>query len=103
MSSYDERAFSNTRQEAGIPNTSNLRDVNLRDLKKLQESICEKMTLNFEQEATFRIISDHSISRLQMTSEPIKLYLGGRGGTGKSRVIEALKSWIRDIDQQYRF
>ena len=44
-------------------------------------------SLNKEQERAFRIIANHVSAP---TTEQLKMYLGGMGGTGKSRVIKAL-------------
>ena len=34
--------------------------------------------------------------------EPLKMYLGGMGGTGKSQVIKALKEFFRARNEEYR-
>ena len=50
-----------------------------------------KFELNKEQERAFRIIANHSISP---HADQLKMYLGGMGGTGKSRVLEALSDFF---------
>ena len=50
-----------------------------------------KFELNKEQERDFRIIANHSISPY---TDQLKMYLGGMGGTGKSRVLEALSDFF---------
>ena len=47
--------------------------------------------LNKELERAFRIIANHSISP---HADQLKMYLGGMGGTGKSRVLEALSDFF---------
>ena len=50
-----------------------------------------KFTLNTEQACAFKIICEHS---LEKNSEPLKMYIGGAGGTGKSWVINSLKEFF---------
>ncbi|KAH9855234.1 hypothetical protein C2E23DRAFT_724563, partial [Lenzites betulinus] len=47
--------------------------------------------LNIEQARAFRIVAEHS---LQNKPPPLRMFLGGVGGTGKSRVIQALTSFF---------
>ncbi|KAF9786785.1 hypothetical protein BJ322DRAFT_990296, partial [Thelephora terrestris] len=51
------------------------------------DDITRTWTLNVEQARAFRIIAAHS---LEQKPKPLRMYLGGPGGTGKSRVIQAL-------------
>ncbi|KAJ7206740.1 hypothetical protein C8J57DRAFT_1099576, partial [Mycena rebaudengoi] len=48
----------------------------------------QKWTLNRKQAEAFRIIAHHS---LQNQPEQLRMFLSGPGGTGKSRVIHALR------------
>jgi hypothetical protein len=48
------------------------------------DGMIEEFTLNTEQARAFRIISEHSLTN---DSPPLRMYLDGAGGTGKSRVI----------------
>ena len=50
-----------------------------------------KFKLNKEQERAFRIIANHSVN---LHKDQLKMYLGGMGGTGKSRVLEALSDFF---------
>ena len=50
-----------------------------------------KFDLNKEQERAFRIVANHSVSPHQ---DQLKMYLGGMGGTGKSRVLAALSDFF---------
>src|ERR1700753_3460545 len=52
------------------------------------EDTVTKWTLNVEQARAFSLIAAHSQNTHGV--EPLQLYLGGPGGTGKSRVITAL-------------
>ncbi|KAL1689112.1 hypothetical protein GGG16DRAFT_23245, partial [Schizophyllum commune] len=47
--------------------------------------------LNVEQARAFRIIASRS---LDTHEEPLRMFLGGPGGTGKSRVIHALRDFF---------
>ncbi|KAJ7127324.1 hypothetical protein C8R43DRAFT_867561, partial [Mycena crocata] len=56
--------------------------------------------LNPEQAHAFRIIAEHS---LQRQPEQLRMFLGGPGGTGKSRVIDALRDFFQLRGQARRF
>ncbi|PPQ86519.1 hypothetical protein CVT26_008820 [Gymnopilus dilepis] len=60
----------------------------------------QEFTLNTEQARAFRLVAEHSLDR---RNEPLKMYLGGPGGTGKSRVINALKEFFSRKGQSRRF
>ncbi|KAG1797586.1 hypothetical protein EV424DRAFT_1333331, partial [Suillus variegatus] len=47
--------------------------------------------LNTEQARTFSLIAGHSLAR---NSDPLRMFLGGPGGTGKSRVIAAISDFF---------
>ena len=64
------------------------------------DEIINEFTLNTEQARAFRIICEHS---LEKGKEPLRMYLGGAGGTGKSRVIHALKEFFIRRNQMRRF
>ena len=53
--------------------------------------IIQEYTLNTEQARAFRIVAEHSPLE---KPEALRMYLGGPGGTGKSRVISALKEFF---------
>ena len=63
------------------------------------EDIIKSFTLNTEQERAFRIVANHS---MQLKPDPLRMYIGGPGGTGKSRVIHALKSFFESQGQGRR-
>ena len=59
-----------------------------------------KFSLNKEQERAFRIVANHSVSPHQ---DQLKMYLGGMGGTGKSRVLAALSDFFALQKEAHRF
>ena len=62
--------------------------------------IAQEWTLNEEQSRAFHIIAEHS----QLNhSDQLKMFLGGSAGTGKSRVINALKDFFTRRNQPHRF
>jgi 2-phosphoglycerate kinase len=48
------------------------------------EDVIAAYTLNTEQSRAFRLIVEHN---LEKGDQPLRMLLGGPGGTGKSRVI----------------
>ncbi|KAJ3845877.1 P-loop containing nucleoside triphosphate hydrolase protein, partial [Lentinula lateritia] len=56
--------------------------------------------LNEEQERAFRLIASHT---QQEKSEPLRMFIGGPGGTGKSHVISALKLFFEAQGESRRF
>jgi hypothetical protein len=64
------------------------------------EDMIREFTLNVEQARAFRIVAEHSTSRC---SEQLRMYIGGCGGTGKSRVINVLKEYFRRRNEGRRF
>ena len=63
------------------------------------EEIVHVWTLNTEQARAFTIIASHS---MEPKSKPLQMYLGGPGGTGKSRVIHALTDFFNRKNQSRR-
>ena len=63
------------------------------------EEIAHTWTLNIEQMRAFRIIALHS---MEEKPKPLRMYLGGPGGTGKSRVIHALTDFFKRKNQSRR-
>jgi Helitron helicase-like domain at N-terminus/PIF1-like helicase len=66
---------------------------------KIDETVL-KFELNKEQERAFRIVANHSVSPHQ---DQLKMYLGGMGGTGKSRVLAALSHFFTLQKEAHRF
>ncbi|KAJ7363074.1 hypothetical protein DFH08DRAFT_683484, partial [Mycena albidolilacea] len=67
-----------------VPASEPTKDVDI-------ETQIQKWTLNHEQARAFRIIANHS---LQTQPEQLRMLLTGPGGTGKSRVIDALRDFF---------
>ena len=61
------------------------KDVNISEMIK-------KWTLNTEQARAFKIVAEHSLIQSQ---NGLQMYLGGPGGTGKSRVINTLQDYFK--------
>jgi hypothetical protein len=55
------------------------------------DEVIAEYTLNTEQARDFRIIAEHS---LENRESPLRMLLGGPGGTGKSRVINSLTDFF---------
>ncbi|KAJ3897809.1 hypothetical protein F5879DRAFT_778115, partial [Lentinula edodes] len=56
--------------------------------------------MNSEQERAFKIVALHS---QEIRPDPLRMFLGGSGGTGKSHVITALKQFFDENQQSRRF
>ncbi|KAG2361135.1 hypothetical protein BDR07DRAFT_1181469, partial [Suillus spraguei] len=56
--------------------------------------------LNNEQSRAFRIIAEHSQAN---KPEPLRMFIGGPAGTGKSQIITALKDFFIRWNQEQRF
>ena len=76
-----------------IKNTHQESDVDMND-------VVNKFSLNREQTRAFKIVAEHSIKD---KPSALRMYLGGPGGTGKSRVINALKEYFDRRNQSRRF
>ncbi|PBK86772.1 hypothetical protein ARMGADRAFT_1047804 [Armillaria gallica] len=59
-----------------------------------------KYTLNVKQQRAFQIIAEHS---LQPKPKPLRMFLNGPGGTGKSTVINALCDFFDSHNQSWWF
>ncbi|KAH9853909.1 hypothetical protein C2E23DRAFT_687360, partial [Lenzites betulinus] len=55
--------------------------------------------LNQEQTRAFTIVAQHSLCA---KPDPLRMFIGGVGGTGKSRVIQALTSFFAARNQSRR-
>jgi hypothetical protein len=67
---------------------------------KLINRLVKQFSLNTEQERAFRTIANHACTP---GLEQLRMYLGGMGGTGKSRVIEAIIEMFRLREETHRF
>ena len=97
-------------QPQNIPTVSNLDKIHAPSVGVIElqlppppENINEligKWTLNTEQARAFSLIASHS--RQTRSPEPMRMYLGGPGGTGKSRVIAALTDYFAQRGESRR-
>ena len=62
-------------------------------------SIISRYTLNEEQTRAFRIVADHMHHHKR---EPLRMYLGGMAGSGKSRVLLALTTFLEERNESHR-
>ncbi len=60
----------------------------------------ERYTLNDEQTRAFTLVARHLHHHEQ---RPLRMYLGGMAGTGKSRVLKALMGFLEDRGETHRF
>ena len=74
--------------------------VNVMDGKLLIDDVVKRWTLNSEQERAFRIVAEHT---MQNKPQQLLMYLGGPGGTGKSRVVNALREFFKLRNECRRF
>lgn len=56
--------------------------------------------LNTEQARAFSLIANHSLKK---NTEPLRMFLGGPGGTGKSRIIMAITDFFKRRGEERRF
>lgn len=84
-----------------IPGAYLLHDFRLNDLdiERLLLSVSERWELNKDQLRAFSIVTKHSIS---VNPLPLNMYVGGMGGTGKTRVINALQDWFAARGEAHR-
>jgi hypothetical protein len=66
----------------------------------LKKDVVEKFNLNTEQTRAFTILADHASSPQRV---PLRMYMGGMGGTGKSQVINAMIEFFNRREESYRF
>jgi hypothetical protein len=69
------------------------------EAKTVIMKMIEKYTLNVDQVRAFEIVARHSTDA---NADPLRMYIGGPGGTGKSRVIDALKDFLEARDKKRR-
>lgn len=70
------------------------------EAQQLIDDAVTKFALNKEQERAFRIVANHAASP---NAKQLKMYLGGMGGTGKSRVILSLIYFFNERKESHRF
>jgi hypothetical protein len=62
--------------------------------------IVRQFTLNAEQERALRIIAYHTANRSKVGPQ-LRMGIFGEGGTGKSRLIAAIRAWFSAIGKKY--
>ncbi|RDB20445.1 hypothetical protein Hypma_012444 [Hypsizygus marmoreus] len=65
------------------------------------DDVSKTWTLNDEQDRAFKLITNHSLQ--QNTDEPLRMYIAGPAGTGKTRIINAVKDFFEKKQQARRF
>jgi hypothetical protein len=63
-------------------------------------TIASTFNLNAEQDRAFRLVANHATD---LAAPPLRMYLGGVGGTGKSQVIKALVEFFEVRSESHRF
>jgi hypothetical protein len=91
--------------EDNILHTSVRRDTiiahgNEISLQHTADDVLRKFTLNSEQSRAFKIITDHN---QQKNNNPLRMFISGAAGTGKSRIINGLQEYFRSTGQERRF
>ncbi|KAJ2916281.1 hypothetical protein MD484_g4135, partial [Candolleomyces efflorescens] len=69
------------------------------DVESHLERIRGTFGLNTEQKRAFNVVAHHSLS---VSPEPLRMYIGGMGGTGKTQVIKALLKWFEERGEPHR-
>ncbi|KIL63476.1 hypothetical protein M378DRAFT_79749, partial [Amanita muscaria Koide BX008] len=64
------------------------------------DELASKWTLNPEQQQAFKIIAEHS---LFLYNDPLRMFISGAAGTGKTTVINAVKEFFKQKGQTRRF
>lgn len=77
-------------------------DQSVLDGRLVLQHVLSDFTLNTEQAAAFTQIAEHSLSPRSSDLKPLQMFLGGPGGTGKSRVLDALRSFFDRRNQSRR-
>ena len=97
-----QSSFTNAESQIYVPSIQNATQsaniINHTD--ELIVSLTDKYDLNTEQERAFHIIVKHST---QNKPDPLHMFLGGPGGTGKTRVINAVTEFFETCNQHYHF
>ena len=66
----------------------------------LAEMIANEFGLNIEQRRAFTLVVQQA---MKDRPSPLRMYIGGSGGTGKSRVIQAIQEFFKRTGQPRRF
>ena len=63
------------------------------------QDVMVEFNLNREQQRAFSIVANHAVNA---DSEPLKMYIGGMGGTGKTQVLKALMKFFDVRNESHR-
>ncbi|PBK94418.1 hypothetical protein ARMGADRAFT_878177, partial [Armillaria gallica] len=63
------------------------------------DCIIQEDNLNYEQERAFRIVTNYS---MVPKGTPLKMYIGGMGGTGKTHVLQALIKYFHALNESHQ-
>jgi len=69
------------------------------DQQNAIDRVITEFSLNIEQARVFQIIANHTFQRGKIQGQ-LLLGLFGEAGTGKSRVVKAVKAWFRRISRE---
>jgi hypothetical protein len=64
------------------------------------DQVIHQSSLNVDQARTFEIIANHTLRRGRNLQDQLLMGLFGEAGTGKSRVVDAIKSWFQRIGRE---
>ncbi|KAK0421548.1 hypothetical protein EV421DRAFT_1726892, partial [Armillaria borealis] len=67
--------------------------------KEITTSVRTEYGLNAEQERAFRIVTQHAANPL---ADQLNMYIGGMGGMGKTRVLNALTRYFKEQGESAR-
>ncbi|KAF8123346.1 hypothetical protein EV363DRAFT_1180216, partial [Boletus edulis] len=68
--------------------------------ESIAEQIANEFTLNEDQRRSFMIVANQAMME---RGSPLRMYISGEAGTGKSRVIDALQQFFNHTRQGRRF
>ena len=87
--------------QSTVPSSAYIQPLLIASTSIDRDAIAKKWTLNNEQIKAFHIITDHVLCSL---TSPLRMFLNGSAGTGKSRIINAVKDFfdIRGEDRKFR-
>ncbi|KAJ7153847.1 hypothetical protein C8R46DRAFT_912346, partial [Mycena filopes] len=74
--------------------------IDARKNADIVSSVLMSFDLNAEQTRAFKIVTEHASSPQPL---PLRMYLGGMGGTGKSQVLKAIISFFDKRGESYRY
>ena len=71
-----------------------------KEAQDITDQVTRSHNLNAEQERAFRLIANHASS---IAPQQLKMYIGGMAGTGKSRVVHAVKKFFEERKEDGRY